>query len=172
TTVETDTTEGVAITTFETEVHTVPVGFVMSVTPQISDEETITINARPTISRILGFVEDPNPALADAGTTNLIPEIQVREIESVLKLQNGRTGIIGGLMQNSSVKSSQGLPGLSKIPLLGHLFSYKKNDVDKTELVIFIRPVVVKDPSIEKDLKDYQRYLSSSEPRTAQEELQ
>lgn len=61
TTVTTDTTQGVSTSTIETEVHTVPVGFVMSVTPQISSDKMVTLNARPTISRIVGFVRIPTP---------------------------------------------------------------------------------------------------------------
>ncbi|MCA1804520.1 MAG: secretin N-terminal domain-containing protein, partial [Xanthomonadaceae bacterium] len=65
-TIEADTTatDGVANTTFTSTVHTVPVGFVMSVTPQINDTDTVILNIRPTISRVTSFVRDPNPALA------------------------------------------------------------------------------------------------------------
>ena len=161
TTVETDRPDnGPIIRTFETEINTVPVGFVMSVTPQISREERVTLNARPTISRILGFVKDPNPAIQEAGIQNLIPEIQVREMESILKIQSGNIGIIGGLMQDSIESNTQGVPTLSKIPGLGKLFSYEADKSKKSELVIFIRPVVVQEASLKKDLKQYSRYIN------------
>ena len=60
------TNANVAVTTFNTTVNSVPVGFVMSVTRQISDADDVLINVRPTISRITGFVNDPNPDLARA----------------------------------------------------------------------------------------------------------
>ena len=160
TTVETDTTQGVSVTTFETEVHTVPVGFVMSVTPQISRNRSVIINARPTISRIIRFVADPNPALAVVGTENLIPEIQVREIESILKIQDGDIGIIGGLMQDDVDESTSGVPFLDRIPYLGNLFSFKDNDYKKTELVIFIRPQIIDSASLDSDLRRFKKFLS------------
>ncbi len=129
--------------TFTSEIHTVPVGLVLSVTPQISETGYVSLNIRPTISRITGFAVDPAPRLANVEFDNLIPEIQVREIESLLKVLNGRTIVLGGLMQNEIVKSKDGVPGLSSIPKLGGLFSYTSDELVKTELVIFLRPSIV-----------------------------
>jgi len=129
--------------TFTSEIHTVPVGLVMSVTPQISDSGFVSLNIRPTISRITGFAVDPAPRLAGADFDNLIPEIQVREIESLLQVVNGRTVVLGGLMQNEQISSKDGVPGLSRIPGLGKLFSYSSDELVKTELVIFLRPTIV-----------------------------
>lgn len=148
-----------AFFTVDTDVNTVPVGFVMSVTPFIDSNEVVTLNVRPTISRIIDFVADPNPVLAEAGVTSEIPVIQVREIESVLKIENGDTAVIGGLMQDQIDKSTTGVPILSSIPLLGTLFSYRDDKYVKSELVIFIRPVVTQDASLAGDLKDYRQYL-------------
>ena len=130
--------------TFTSEIHTVPVGLVMSVTPQISSSGYVSLNIRPTISRVTGFAVDPAPRLADAEFDNLIPEIQVREIESLLQVLDGRTVVLGGLMQNEAVRTVDGIPGLSKIPKIGALFSNTKDDLIKTELVIFLRPTIVK----------------------------
>lgn len=143
----------------DTNVNTVPVGLVMAVTPFIDQNEVVTLNVRPTISRIISFVADPNPALADAGVTSEIPVIQVREIESVLKIENGDTAVIGGLMQDQIEKSTTGVPILSSIPILGSLFRYQDDTYVKSELVIFIRPVVTKDASLTGDFKEYRKYL-------------
>jgi general secretion pathway protein D len=64
--------------TFNTTLKTVPVGFVMNVTPFITENDEVILNIRPTITRILRFVNDPNPTLAAAGVVSPIPEIQVR----------------------------------------------------------------------------------------------
>jgi MSHA type pilus biogenesis protein MshL len=144
---------------FTTEVNTVPVGFVMSVTPQISENDVVILNIRPTISRIIRFKDDPNPVLAQAGTTSKIPEIQVREIESILKINNGDIAVIGGLMQDVTEQNTRSIPVLSQIPLIGDLFSYRDDKYTKTELVIFLRPVVVKEASLSGDLRNYQVYL-------------
>lgn len=144
---------------YTSEINTVPVGFVLSVTPQISENDQVTLNVRPTISRILRYVNDPSPALTDAGVVNAIPEIQIREIESILKVFSGQTAVLGGLMQDSLDASTSGLPGLSKLPGLGNLFSYRDDIASKTELIVFIRPVVIKQPSLDGDLQDYKEFL-------------
>jgi len=143
----------------DTDVNTVPIGIVMSVTPYIDEEEEVTLNVRPTISRIVRFVEDPNPLLAQEGVVSEIPVIQVREIETMLKINNSETAIIGGLMQDQINKENRGVPILSSIPLLGALFSYTEEEYIKTELVIFIRPVVIEHASLDGDLSDYKKYL-------------
>ncbi|MDA3868893.1 MAG: pilus (MSHA type) biogenesis protein MshL, partial [Gammaproteobacteria bacterium] len=145
--------------TISTDINTVPIGFVMSVMPFIDSNDVVTLNIRPTISRIVDTVNDPNPELAKEGVISSIPVIQVREIESVLKVNNGDTAVIGGLMQDQVNKKTIGVPILSSIPFLGALFSYQDDEYVKSELVIFIRPVVVHDASLNGDLKEYRKYL-------------
>lgn len=153
------TATSATLITYETNINTVPVGFVMSVTPFINENDSVTINVRPTISRVIDTIQDPSPALAQAGVTSEIPIIQMREIESVLKVNNGDTAIIGGLMQDVTNNKTSGVPILSNIPWLGKLFSYEDDKREKSELVIFIRPVVVKQASLNGDLRDYRQYL-------------
>jgi len=129
--------------TFTTEINTVPVGLVMSVTPQISNNGYVSLNIRPTISRITGFAVDPAPRLAGVEFDNLIPQIQVREIESLLQVLDGKTIVLGGLMQNEQESKKDGVPGLSRLPGVGRLFSYNRDDLVKTELVIFLKPTIV-----------------------------
>lgn len=145
--------------TYTSTINTVPVGFVMSVTPQISENDQVTLNVRPTISRIVRYVNDPSPALATAGVVNSVPEIQIREIESILKVFSGQIAVLGGLMQDSLETSTSGMPGLSKLPGIGGLFSYKDESAVKTELIVFIRPVVIKQPSLDGDLNEYREFL-------------
>jgi len=148
-----------SITTVDTTVNTVPVGIVMAVTPFIGEGNDVTLNVRPTISRIIDFVEDPNPLLADSGVVSQIPVIQVREIETMLKVNDSETAVIGGLMQDQVNKENRGIPFLSSIPWLGALFSYTEEKYVKSELVIFIRPVVIQHASLDGDLASYKQYL-------------
>ncbi len=150
--------------TYTSTVHTVPVGFVMAVTPQISESEQVTLNIRPTISRIIGYVNDPNPALAENKITNRVPEVQVREVESILKMNSGQIGVLGGLMQDSLDKNTAGIPGLSHLPLIGNLFSYRDDTANKTELVIFLRPAVIRQASLDADLKQFRDHLPAAQP--------
>jgi len=161
--VETETVvpeTGPAITNTNTTPRTVPIGFVMAVTPQINAADQVTLNVRPTITRILEFINDPNPDLANAGTTNRVPVLQVREFESVLQVESGRIAVLGGLMQDQNNKSTGGVPLLSDIPEIGELFTFRDHNFTKTELVLFIRPWVIRNPSVlEGDLVRFQRAL-------------
>jgi len=101
------------------------------------------LNVRPTLSRILGFVNDPNPELALANIKNGVPEIQVREMESMLRVQSGEVAVIGGLMQESEELDQSRLPGLGRVPILKQLFSHRKTTKRQTELLIVLRPTIV-----------------------------
>ena len=143
----------------DTTVNTIPIGIVMAVTPYINEEKQVLLNVRPTISRIVRYVSDPNPLLAENEVVSEIPVVQVREIETMLKIDNRETAVIGGLMQDQIKKDVRGVPLLSSIPFLGNLFSYNEEEYVKSELVIFIRPVVMENASLNGDLADYKKYL-------------
>ena len=128
---------------------------------------------RPTISEKIGDAIDPGPRLAsllngndNADITNAVPIIRTREMESVLKLINGQVGVLGGLMQDEVKNGNREVPGLARIPLIGGIFfNVEEINNRKTELVIFLRPVIIGDPNIETDLKDYEQYLSKDATR-------
>jgi len=150
-----------------TTAQTVAVGFIMSMTPQINDNGVVTINVRPTVTRVQKFVEDPNPLLKNFNgvainppLSNLVPQVQVREMESVLQLVSGQTAILGGLMQDSVQRNTDQIPGVGNIPRIGEAFQFRNDNVQKTELVVFIRPVVVSNPSLNSDeLKHLRQFL-------------
>ncbi|HEX7953471.1 MAG TPA: secretin N-terminal domain-containing protein, partial [Burkholderiales bacterium] len=160
---QTQTTANVGTTqTFTTTAKTVPVGLVMSVLPQITDSGMVNLTVRPTISRVDSFVTDPNPALRQDGNgnplpvadrvNNLIPQVQIREMESVLQAGSGQTIILGGLMQDNVKRNRDALPGLGRLPFpAGDVFSYRDEAVTKTELIIFIKPTVINNPSLDSD---------------------
>ena len=158
--VETDTTQGVSVQATETTAKTVPVGIVMAVTPQISESGEIALNVRPSISRVTEFVNDPNPQIADAGQTNPVPQIVIREMESMLRLTDGQIGVLGGLMQDQSIDTDNGLPGVKDAPGVGSIFKTRTISQTKTELVIFLQPFVINSPSIETELQQYKQYLN------------
>ncbi|MDQ3581026.1 MAG: pilus (MSHA type) biogenesis protein MshL [Pseudomonadota bacterium] len=149
-----------SIPAIETTAKTVPVGLVMTVTPQVNENQSVILDMRPTISSITKSVPDPSPDLAVAGTTNLVPQIQVREMESVLKVQNGQIAVLGGLIQDSVQQNSNRVPLLSDLPVLGDAF-FKSHDnlYTRSELVIFLRPLVIGNPSIDADLSGYRPFL-------------
>jgi MSHA biogenesis protein MshL len=149
--------------TYTSTLHTVPVGLVMQVTPQVSEGGMISMNIRPTITNISSYVEDPAVALISQNTDkpvqSLIPVLQVREFDSTLKIASGQSAVLGGLIQDKQVNSRQGVPGLSRVPLLGDVFSYRNDKVGKIELVVFLRPIVVHENGLKDQLPHYQQWL-------------
>jgi general secretion pathway protein D len=148
-----------ALTTFTSTLNTVPVGFIMSVVPQISENDSVTLAMRPIISRKVGDVADPNPSLAAAGVTSLVPVIQSREMESILSMQSGQVGVLGGLMQDERSSTEDTIPGVNRLPGLGTIFEQRKELNRKTELVIFIRATVIRDASIEGDYRQLRELM-------------
>lgn len=149
--------------TFTTTAHTVPIGVVMSVLPQINENGMVSLTVRPTISRKVGSVDDPNPDLEKAGVKNSIPVIQVREMESLLQVRSGQTVVLGGLIQDDSNNARDGVPGLSRPEGIGALFGQHERINSQTELVIFLRPTVVSNPTLDNDaLQPFQRLLPDS----------
>jgi general secretion pathway protein D len=153
-----------AVTTFTSTVQSVPVGFIMSVVPQISESDAVLLNIRPTISRKLRDIADPNPSLANPcgvpvpvggcnipSIASLIPEIQTREMESVMRVQSGQTAVLGGLIQDSVSNTEDGIPGINKIPGVNQLLAQRRDLNQKTELVIFLRSTVIRDASMDGD---------------------
>lgn len=146
-------------TVYTTTAHTVPVGVVMSVTPQISESGVVSMTVRPTISRVTSYKDDPNPALS-GDVKNQVPVIQVREMESVLQVNSGQTIIMGGLMQDDIARGRDGLPVLSRPDGWGAIFGQQERKAAQTELVIFLRPTVITNPSLDSDeLSAYRRFL-------------
>ena len=149
--------------TFTTTPHTVPVGVVMSVTPQINENGVITLTVRPTITRVVSYVNDPNPTLAQDHIQSQIPVIQAREMESMLQVRSGQTVVLGGLIQDDASQARDGLPVLSRPSGVGALFGQHERSDTQTELVIFLRPTVIHEPSVESaDLARFRRLLPTA----------
>jgi general secretion pathway protein D len=135
-------------------------GFMMSVLPQINEADTIVLNVRPTIRRRVGNATDPNPALL---VPNLIPIFETREFDSVLRLQSGQVAVLGGLMQDQRSRTEDTVPGINQIPFLGELLEQKSETNTKTELVIFLRATVIRDPSIDGDFRSLRGDMPTSD---------
>jgi general secretion pathway protein D len=153
---------------FTTTAKTVAVGVVLGVTPQINEDGRVTLTVRPTVSRLLGpGKQDPNPSLCGVGAvvfaaclTNIVPEVQIREMESVLLVGSGQTVVLGGLMEDDVSFNREQLPVVGNIPDVGELFRFRNERAQKRELIIFLRPTVIPNPSLDsEELQFFQRYL-------------
>jgi MSHA biogenesis protein MshL len=94
---------------------------------------------------------------------NNVPIMRVREMESVLQVGNGQTIVLGGLMQDRARFDRDQMPIIGDIPAVGEAFRFRNEQASKTELIIFLRPTVVDNPSLEsEELKFFQRFLPSA----------
>jgi general secretion pathway protein D len=144
---------------FTTTPNVAAEGFMMAVMPQINDADAVVLNVRPTIRRRVDSVTDPNPALQNAATQNIIPVFETREFDSILRLQSGQVGVLAGLMQDIVERNDAGIPGLRNIPIIGELLSSRADLSRKTELVIFLRATVIHDPSLDGDFAGFRGQL-------------
>lgn len=174
----TSTVGAVQQQTFNTTAQTIPVGLVMSVTSQINGNGMVTLIVRPTITTAPTFVQDPNPALVTTTISlgvisrsvipNLVPQVRTQEMESVLQVGSGQIVVLGGLMQDIEQRNQNVVPFLGKLPLIGELFSFRNNKVTKSELMVFLRPTVITNPSLDSDeLKFFKRFLPQPETSDA-----
>ena len=150
-------------TTYTTTLNSVPVGLVLNVTPQISDSESIILNIRPSISRRYAWADDPNPDLKKLDIKNQIPVIRTREMDSMIRISNGNIAVMGGLMEDTLENNDSSIPGVSRVPLFGNLFQNRDDTRRKTELVIFLRPTVVRDADIRGDFAGYAKHLAKDD---------
>ncbi len=114
---------------------TIDIGIILDVTPQIAEDGTILMNIHPSITEKTGEKTTP-----DGRTT--FPLLSVRETDTTVRVKDGQTIIIAGLMQEKTEEAYTGVPGLQSIPLLGGLFRHKVEKKRNSELVIMITPTL------------------------------
>ena len=132
---KTQTTTGTTETT-----KFVDVGTTLRVTPQISPDGYITMVVHPEVSSV--------STLLDAG-----PRITTREADVVIRVKDGETIVIGGLIKNEDTTVRNRIPILGYIPIVGFFFSNKSKDLTQTELAVFITPHIIKDIEESKKIK-------------------
>jgi MSHA type pilus biogenesis protein MshL len=147
------------LVTYNTTVHTVPIGLVLNVTPQIAESDSVLLNLRPSLSRVIGQALDPNPALKELNIQNQVPIVRAREIESMMRVSSGNIAVMGGLMEDMLDKTDDTTPILSNVPVVGALFQNRNDTKRKTELVIFLRPTVIRDASLTGDYASFQNQV-------------
>jgi MSHA biogenesis protein MshL len=141
--------------TIDSESRTVPEGVLINVMPSIDTANgMVTMQVRPTISRIVDEVNDPSVALtlAQAGITdssiqNLVPVVSVKEIDTVVRMESGEAVVMGGLMEDDTTGTQRGVPVANEVPILGNLFKTQDNSVRKSEFVIFLQATILNNPS-------------------------
>ena len=167
-------------TTVSSDIQTVPIGLIMLVQPSI-DIQTgeIILFLRPSISRLTQSVPDPaidiaynasisrdNPSKVIPPTQSMIPVVEVREIDSVLRLKDREMAMLGGLMEVRSSEYKQGLPGLNEIPIVRDLTGSLAEGDTIVELVIVLKATIMDNGSIPDgaDMRLINKYTSDPRP--------
>ena len=135
-----------------TEYQSIDAGVNLSVTPWVGSTGAINLKLEPSVSNISGAAaEGP-------------PEISERKVSTNVRVQNGQTIVIGGLIQDVGSESISKVPVLGDIPVLGNLFRSKNSNVDQRELVIYITPHILKDGQ-KQAVKDKEEMIKKAEQR-------
>ena len=158
---ENDNTDGVTVDrTFEVQENVIDIGFVMTVIPQIDNNETVVLSLKPSVTRVVGYAV--SPVINNVAQTR-VPITRVREMESIIKLQNGEIAVLGGLLEDRVTDNDTSIPGLAALPGVGSLFQNKNQSTQKTEFVVFIKANIINEPSIHGDFREYQDLLPDSD---------
>jgi len=124
------------------EPERITIGLILDVTPQISSTGDIMMHIHPSLTELVG--EDVFPPGASGSDIQAnAPILDIREVDTVVRVQDGNMLIIGGLEKERESEKRKGVPFLSRIPLLGHLFRHTTIITEKVELVILLQPKLV-----------------------------
>lgn len=137
----TTTTSATTSDTPEIELTSFFSGIALDVTPQIGEDEEITLHVHPTVTD----VSERQKIIELNGDEYNLPLAysEVRETDSIIRARSGQIVVIGGLMQNRNVKTVAKVPVLGSIPLLGGLFRQTREEKQQSELVILIQPKII-----------------------------
>ncbi len=159
-------------TSITSEVQTTPIGIILSILPSIDlKKNEIIMNVRPTITTYLSSVEDPAVTLTaaslndDSGITSSVPQVAVREMDTVVKMKDGEAIVMGGLIEQKDHNIENGIPILKDIPLFGYLFKSKAKELQVTETVILLRAsIITPNSSVDQSDKDFAKKFTT-DPR-------
>jgi MSHA biogenesis protein MshL len=151
TTILPGTTSGTSTILQETVVSSITIGTILSITPQISDDDWISLDISPVLTSLKSVV-----TLASSGGSGgggggggsgssgaTAPDLDTKQASTLVRVRDGTTVILGGLIQTEKAKSEKKIPLLGDIPLLGKLFTGTLHFNQKKELVIFVTPKIV-----------------------------
>lgn len=116
-------------------------GISMDITPQISDDGSITLHVHPTITTV---TEQSKPVGGEQVPT---PKTSVRELDSVIRAEDGKIVVLGGLAYERTVDDAAGIPYASDLPGIGAAFDQRRRSTVKSEFIILLRPVINTDES-------------------------
>jgi len=129
---------GVAATTQNQNVQSVFAGVLLTITPEISDDKTITLRINPSLSETtVSMANTPNTG------RDMPPDLTRRQLSSVVTVKDGNRIILGGLINTKNTNDVSKVPILGDIPLISYLFKYESKIKETQELVIIIEPHII-----------------------------
>ncbi|MBL0708766.1 MAG: pilus (MSHA type) biogenesis protein MshL [Sulfurimonas sp.] len=140
---------GVAATTQNDTVQSVFAGVLLDITPEISDDKLITLKINPSLSETRTDI-----SLTNASERKMPPDLNRRQLSSVVTVKDGNRIILGGLINTRNIKKSNKVPILGDIPLLNYMFKYEEITKQTQELVIIIEPHIIDKNSNDLSLAD------------------
>ncbi len=142
-------------------------GIALDVTPQIDENNNITLHIHPSVSDVTSKNREIN--LGSSGTLNLpLASSSVSETDSIVRALDGQVIAIGGLMRASSSDTNSQVPGVGEIPVVGNLFRRNNRSSSKSELVILLKPTVVKNAETwSQNLLESQRNVQTLQQRNS-----
>jgi len=118
-------------------------GISLDVTPQVDSTNNITLHVRPSVTSVVEKLKEVD--LGTAGFYKLpLAASSVNEFDTMVRIQDGNIVAIGGLMKVESTSKTSGLPGTSDMPILSFLFGNQVKVGRKKELVVLIRPTIIR----------------------------
>lgn len=137
-----DRDEDTKVITFGTSIKRAILGLQFGISVQIAASGTVTMNIVPTITRIQEEADVELPTSATTVQTIKNPIIDLQELSTTVRVRDGDTVVLAGLISQVKDTSREGVRGLERLPLLGGLFNHTDDAVQTRELVIFITPRV------------------------------
>jgi len=127
----------------------IPIGVTLDVTPRISESGEITIHIHPSVSEVVGVQNQPSSD-PNAQQVGSLPVIDLRETDTVVRVRDEETIVIGGLIRSRELDMESKVPGLGDLPLIGALFRSTNVEELRTELVILLTPTILQGPSVQR----------------------
>jgi len=115
-------------------------GVNLRVTPQLINEDAVTIEVRPEVTSVVGY--------ASLSSSSEPPIISVRNIETKLNVKDGGVVMMGGLYSSKDIESEEKVPFFGDLPLIGFLFRSKSTDKAQVQLVFLLRVSIVRDAPV------------------------
>lgn len=137
-----------SLTSENENIQSVFAGVLLDITPEIADDNTITLKINPSLS------ETSSAMTTTATERTMPPDLDRRQLSSVVTVKDGNKIILGGLINTKNTQDSNQVPLLGSIPILGYLFKYEENSKQTQELIIVIEPHIISKEKSDLSLSD------------------